>query len=410
MLRQPYIDFHCHPQMKPYGRSFKNARGQNSTSKKKENSIWFYDAPNLFERALQLLCGICKFSQADCTTLAYGNVKIVCASLYPIERGFFLNDLGGGVTSELANDFITCLSRPRVDYIQKVKNYFEDLQREYDYYEQLNRKVIPIDNANYAYVLVSSINEIENCFLKNVPIDNVVFVIPTIEGLHSLDTNIDTPPDESVFIENVSKIKQWRCPPFFVTFSHHFGNRLCGHARSLTDLVGNVTDQRFMLNEGFTPLGRKVLSHLLDENNGKRIYIDVKHMSAKGRQEYYDILAADYAHESIPIIISHGACNGYRSNAEQVIDTKETGLIFLHEDINFYDEEILLVAKSKGIFGLQLDERRIANKATLNETKHSARLNKVRHYRAALLWNQVQHIAELLDRHDLFAWDCMALG
>ena len=32
------------------------------------------------------------------------------------------------------------------------------------------------------------------------------------------------------------------------------------------------------------------------------------------------------------------------------------------------------------------------------------------HYRSALMWNQVQHVAELLDQHDLFAWDCLAIG
>ena len=32
------------------------------------------------------------------------------------------------------------------------------------------------------------------------------------------------------------------------------------------------------------------------------------------------------------------------------------------------------------------------------------------HYRSELLWNQIQHIAELLDRNDLFAWNCMAIG
>jgi microsomal dipeptidase-like Zn-dependent dipeptidase len=37
-------------------------------------------------------------------------------------------------------------------------------------------------------------------------------------------------------------------------------------------------------------------------------------------------------------------------------------------------------------------------------------MNKIRHYRAELLWNQVQHIAELLDRNNLPAWDCMAIG
>ena len=37
-------------------------------------------------------------------------------------------------------------------------------------------------------------------------------------------------------------------------------------------------------------------------------------------------------------------------------------------------------------------------------------MNKIRHYRAELLWNQVQHIAELLDRNGLFAWGCTGIG
>jgi microsomal dipeptidase-like Zn-dependent dipeptidase len=32
------------------------------------------------------------------------------------------------------------------------------------------------------------------------------------------------------------------------------------------------------------------------------------------------------------------------------------------------------------------------------------------HYRSALLWNQVQHIAELLNTHNLFAWNNIAIG
>src|SRR6202008_3249780 len=92
------------------------------------------------------------------------------------------------------------------------------------------------------------------------------------------------------------------------------------------------------------------------------------------------------------------------------VDGKDTAYKLLAEDINFYDNEILMVAKTNGIFGFQLDERRIASETTLKNTKHSVFMNKIRHYRAELLWNQVQHIAELLDRNDLFAWDCMAIG
>lgn len=32
------------------------------------------------------------------------------------------------------------------------------------------------------------------------------------------------------------------------------------------------------------------------------------------------------------------------------------------------------------------------------------------HYRSELLWNQIQHILEVLDKERLFAWDCMVIG
>src|SRR6478736_9445523 len=92
-----YIDFHCHPSMKPYGKSFNsNPIGANSTDVYRDTSIWHYDAPSLFDRLIQDIGGICKFSQADFSTLAFGEVRIVCASIYPLERGFFRNKLGQG--------------------------------------------------------------------------------------------------------------------------------------------------------------------------------------------------------------------------------------------------------------------------------------------------------------------------
>ena len=133
-------------------------------------------------------------------------------------------------------------------------------------------------------------------------------------------------------------------------------------------------------------------------------------MSALARKEYFSLLATEFVDEAIPIIVSHGAANGLRSMDEPVADGLETANKLLAEDINIYDNEILMVAQTKGIFGFQLDERRIASESTLKNVKHSVFVNKIRHYRSELLWNQVQHIAELLDRHNLFAWDCMAIG
>ena len=72
--------------------------------------------------------------------------------------------------------------------------------------------------------------------------------------------------------------------------------------------------------------------------------------------------------------------------------------------------EIIALARSGGLIGLQLDERRIASKAALGQVKHSLLRHKIMHYRSGLLWRQVQHIAETLDQAGLFAWDCMAIG
>ncbi|MGX5817784.1 membrane dipeptidase [Chitinophaga lutea] len=408
-MSQPIFDLHCHPAMKPYGQSFsKDPIRQNSPNRRQKNSLWYYDSPNLFERAGQLLLGICKFTQADCTTLVYGSTRIACASLYPIERGFFNSDLGTEVVSDLANAFVTGVGRQRVDYVQDVLNYFEDLEGEYDFYRQLNGADVRTESGKCRYRLVRNYDEIEQHMLAQPDDVNTVFIVMTIEGMHVLNENALRVSDEATWLRNVNKLKNWEHPPFFVTFAHHFYNHLCGHARSLAGLVGSVANQSEGLGDPFTPLGLKVRDALLDTSNGKRIYIDIKHMSAAARVQYLEYLAQ--RGEQIPVIISHGAANGLRSMKEPVADGKNTAHKLLAEDINFYDDELLAVARTRGIIGLQLDERRIASEATLKSTKHAIGMNKIRHYRSELLWNQVQHIVELYDRHDLFAWDNIAIG
>jgi microsomal dipeptidase-like Zn-dependent dipeptidase len=228
--------------------------------------------------------------------------------------------------------------------------------------------------------------------------------------MHVLNTGLGRTPSETEVLANLAKIKSWDFRPFFVTVAHHFWNNLCGHAKSLAGFVAQETDQSEGINTGFTDLGWKVVDALLDNTNGRRILIDIKHMSALSRRQYLQRLSTNYAGQQIPIIMSHAAANGLRAMDAQVVDLKDTGPLLLAEDINFYDEEILAMARSGGIMGLQLDERRIASADTLSNTPHSLFRNKIMHYRSALLWNQVQHVAELLSSHGLFAWDCLAIG
>jgi microsomal dipeptidase-like Zn-dependent dipeptidase len=410
-MQPPFVDFHCHPALKPYGHCFlgRKGRNDNSTDRYSLNSIWHYEPPRLIDRGLQAWAGICKFSQADCSTLSYGNSRIVCASLYPVERGFFKNSLGENCVNDYVNAFVASVGRERVESIRGITNYFEDMCGEYEFYKQLDGKPMEIEGETAMYRLVRNWAEIDK-WSRQEDGDKTIFFIMTIEGLHALNRNMDAPPDRDSFLENVRAIKAWDHPPFFVTLAHHFNNHVCGHAKSLFELVGKVSDQSEGVLTGFTDLGRDVLREVLSRENGRRMLVDIKHMSPQARKEYFTILKAEYAGEQIPVIASHAAANGLRSMDEPVSDNPALAEKLLAEGINFYDDEILMIARTGGIFGLQLDERRAASKAALKSIKHSIFLNQVRHYRAGLLWYGIQYVAELLDKHDLPAWDCMALG
>lgn len=407
-----YVDFHCHSAMKPYGKSHNYKKiGWNNPNRGRSNSIWKYNPPSFFDKILNYIIHLTKFSQANFSSLAKGNVDIVCVSLYPIEKWFFQNKIKNEFIKDIASNFATGVGRKRVNTVQAMTNYFKDVEMEYDFYKQQNGRVIKLPEGKFQYKLVNSYADIDAIIIanENNPVTTIC-VIMSIEGLHVLNTDITKPPIEADFIANLQKIKNWENPPLFVSVAHHFWNHLCGHAESFTKLVKSKVDQSEGMNTGFTALGKKVVHALLDNTNGKRILIDIKHMSITSRKDYYAIIDADPKYKDLPIIVSHGAANGLQSFG----DTDQTGSKVAKKlnpvPINFYNDEIIRIAKSKGILGLQLDERRIASEDTLKHTKHSARRSKIMHYRSELLWNQIQYVLEVLDDEGLFAWDCLVLG
>ncbi len=410
-----YIDLHCHPSLKPFGKSFNyKPIGVNSSHRSSKRSIWYYNPPSLIDKALNYVTGLTKFSQSNFTALTYGGVGIVCVSLYPLEKSFVRNNITNELIADLASNFALGIGDKRIDFIQGIQDYYADLVKQYKFYVQLDGVVKRLPEGRFRYKLVNSYEEIEQIRLKEKKgTTNIrtICVVLSIEGLHVLNTDLKSTPNENEFLNNLDAIKQWKFRPFFITIAHHFWNHICGHATSLTGVITKFADQSEGLNQGFTELGKKVLAKLVDNTNGTRILPDIKHMSPAARNEYYALLDSNKAaYDGIPLIISHGACNGLFSYTNPVPSNATTSKKMNPVTINFYDDEIIRLAKSGGIVGLQLDERRIASKGTLKKTKHSLFRNKIMHYRSELLWNQIQHIAELLDRNDLFAWNCMAIG
>lgn len=394
-----FADLHCHPNLKPFGQSFSNS----IKIKRKKANLWYCKTPNFWTITLQRLLGITRFSQSDTKSMIDGQVKIAFVSFYPFEKGFFTNSLIPDKISAIFSNFITSIGYERVRYLQKHSNYFKDFLNEYDFIMSCE-SFKKIKGKEYQYKFIRDLSELE----KNLWDDNCLSIIPTIEGAHIFNTGLSEfgrPLDENEVLDNVIKLKQLTHTPLFMTFAHNFNNDLCGHAPSLESL-GKLVDQSKNLNTGFTSLGYKVLHALLDNSNGMSIYIDIKHMSLKSRLQYYDIVKSHSL--NIPIIVSHGAVTGRSIKGE--VSSSLNPNNFANDSINFYDEELIYIAKSKGLFAIQMDAKRLAPISLIKKSVISN--NKIKNIRksAKIVWHQLQHVAEILDQNGLDAWSTCCIG
>lgn len=410
IMETRFIDLHIHPAMKPMGKSFNSKPGRNNSNKNRVDSIWHYDAATFIDKILNITTTLTKFRQSDFTSLAKGGAEVVFVSLCGLEKGFVMNKLGTGLPGDIIGNLVTGLGKKRIDHVQKMTDYFTDLEMEYDFYKQLDGHKVKIDGIWHRYKIVSSYNEIEE---NQEPDVRTIFVILTIEGMHVFNAGLQmmgrtADPDE--ILANVEKVKNWDKRLFFIGLTHHFHNEMVGHAQSLNGIVRKIIDQTEGMDTGFNDLGWKVLRKLLDNTNGKRILPDLKHMSVKARNEYYNFLEEEHPGEVIPLIVSHGAVNGFRSPLEKVEDDLFNYGKFQPTDINFFDNEIVKIAQSGGLFGIQFDERRLASEMELKKTGPALARRKMLFCKSKLVWNQIQHIAEVLNRNDQFAWGVQCIG
>lgn len=421
-MSHKFADLHCHP----HSRAFHWMRhSRNERKHTRRFHAWNVVLSNFKKQEKGKRAF--SYSQCDPVKLWNGETKLVFASLYPFEKGFYkggtmdqskliqlldtVSTIGLGTLNPFK--FIRVLMNfmtGSASLLKSIRSVFQSLlmrmplrrikyflSPEYDYYRELIRErdfLLAMDgkevknhiyipgiknifkrakklrrnypeslDATGKYVICQNFSEVESATAN----DEIAMVL-TIEGMHALGTDTSLEKVE----QRIMEIKAWPTPVFFITIAHHFNNYLCGHAHSMMDNLKFLSDQSEGMNAGFTDEGKRALRLLLSLNEnldrestlGKRILPDFKHTAALSRKWYYEHILAPCLHkgDTIPVILSHVAFSGWNTLDEAIEyapkendDDLRNG--FYPWNINACGEDVVWVAKTRGLIGLCFDQR-----------------------------------------------------
>ncbi|UII31178.1 hypothetical protein LVD17_23075 [Fulvivirga ulvae] len=409
MLR--IIDLHNHPSMKPY----------NNDTYRDDVDLWDgmeADAENYY-RLNGLIRGVitetARDSQAQMREWVKGDLSLCICALHPTERGWFVRStekkgrirkwllglllreddiasLGAALTGFPIAKVRKVIKRVRCN--QGIDYFTEPAFGEYSYLRLRQGTAGP---WGFTYKIVNNYDEYQHVRA----VGNQLAMIISVEGGHSLTTIskgswFNTPydrlprDDKEVFKaslqSNIRHLKgtgpdaalNFEHTPFFVTLVHMYNNLLAGHAKSYSaghGIVPGMDDllyQAVGLDDGITDAGWLAINQLLDRSLGRRVLIDVKHLSMRARQEYYEFVADKRdAGDAIPVIASHAAVNGHETNDVNRKDTyrSDKSTYLSCWSINLSNEDIRAIHASDGIIGLVVHEGRTPGGKTKKNLK-----------------------------------------
>ncbi len=407
------IDIHCHPHIKAFNSSYPNPTA----------NIWDkiqHKIEGGFGKTISDLSQkVLKESQTHLDAMALGNVRVFQVSLYPIERGFL----------HLRNIPKFLIGKKRVTTMQEVitgydgscireqmthYNYFSDLEREYAYVVEQQGKS---PDGKSEFVLANNYIELEQALKKK----NTLIGILSIEGAHVLGTGTpetdNLPEDELMerLTENILAIKRWEFPPFMINLAHHFWNHLSGHATSFKPPINSIINQNKGKNKGITELGWHVIRELLSRENGKRILIDTKHMSALARKEYYDFVSnynSINPSDTIPIVASHVGMNGFNTLDSSIKEPDVIGKARTHKlyrwSINVSNDEAVIINQSGGLIGLMMDKGNLSGLRNIRRVTAITDEKKQREEFSKIFWDNAFQVVKAIG--DKTGWDTVAIG
>jgi len=471
-------DIHCHPALRLYNGNKNIWDGDTpDDSKRKSPFPKFSEAEFIAlanSRVRLVFVSLYPVEQGFITNLAHhADIatkeplinEILNETISFIVKKFSKNGTVIDFLEKTAARWLSSMTGERFKQISSAQHdYYNDMKEELHYLEKGVEQISPIteNGKRFTLKIVSNYNqlqkelEIDDNFNYTSENDNTIALVLTVEGGHSLgigqkntehitiaqlnelnnDGSFINPEVQKLYNNihnNILDMKNnWgnngsHCP-FFLTFAHHFYNQLCGHNMSFPGIAHSVFDQTTGMNTPITELGKKIIKELLSVENGRRILIDTKHMSAETKKWYYNYVG-EYnktSNSPIPIISSHSAVSGNKFIAEQNSNNHNTmdedyekcSKTFNIWDINLSDEEIIIIHESEGLIGLNLDQRILSGKKMLDVIKkysyeESPKIIYQSVWAEPVLQN-ILHIVEVVinsnNKNKKYVWDMITIG
>ncbi|MGI9542498.1 MAG: membrane dipeptidase [Cyclobacteriaceae bacterium] len=319
-----YFDLHCHPSFKPFL----------SAEKPNQKKNCWDPLPNVIPIVE---------SQSSLDQVKKGKVKLAVAGIYAMERGFS----SAFIIKHIA-PLVSILDKQFIDNMNSY-HYHDLLQDEIAFFMK-NRNI----NGNEFRVL-DKITDLQ---------DDKLNIILSIEGGHALD-------GKKSVLENLVAFKKQSPRILYLTLTHLTQYDLSTHAYGMKMIKADVFKPKGL---GITAAGLKVIDTCYDSNIGKRIFVDIKHMSLVSRLQFYKY-RQEKGFNTIPIIASHCAVAGtsykglnkyFKNKPIQQGDYIQVKLKrpkgigktnFNPWTINLFDEEIPIILGSGGLIGISLDQR-----------------------------------------------------
>jgi microsomal dipeptidase-like Zn-dependent dipeptidase len=377
-----YVDIHVNTSKKPY----------NSRSILGKYNLWetiFHECG--IERSTQVmqLVGIDapKHSQGNLERLLKGNTRLFCMPLSPLEQRFV--NSSSLLTNRNKQATIACIYGVEANQLflrRDEIDYFQDLVQNLTYVKRYENTEYYVNGIPYTFKIVRSTADLKEINSS----ENLIGAVMTIEGGHAFGHSIyindkitHLKEYRELIIQNIDRLKGalpfsnnsdelLDIPILWVSLAKNYANGLGGTSNSFSRNMQTIFTRPTSINDRETALGIAVIDRLITKNKGRRILIDIKHMSLAFRSRYYKAVErSSILGDNIPIVCSHTGISGLKRKSslykKRDDDSKNLNSYLNHWQQNLSNEDVFKIVKSKGLIGITLDKTVLAGGLALQE-------------------------------------------